>query len=192
MAVVALVAAWGAGSAGATEVAGASLTGCAGELTSLDGDGEVIDRAVGEPPHRVTDPDDGEPTFTRTHPFEVASDGVVEWAGETTTVITDQTGELTVWGVTIADNRTANDEQAGGGEGTVEIEGYLPLDLTGVVKVDGELTGRGGQCLASGWVEVDGRPFPSLAGLAALVLTGAGVALLIVAQPRQRPARPGS
>jgi hypothetical protein len=178
-----------AGAAPRGEVAGATITGCRGELTSVDSSGDVIDRAVGEPPHQITDPDDQKPTFTRDHPFTVTSDGAVEWSGETTTAITDQTGELTVWGITVADNRTANDELARAGDGTVDVGSLLPFDVTGLVKFEGSLEGQGGECLASGWVEVDGNPILTVAGFAALLLTGAGLGLVIAAQPRQRPAR---
>lgn len=198
MAVVAVVAvtALSAGPVGAigaevesTERAGASVTGCRGELISRDADGRTIDRAVGEPPHRVIDPDDDAATFTRTHPFEVVSSGDVVWSGATTTVITDQSQRLTVWGVTVARGTSSNEDGADAGEGTFALEGLFPVGVTGLVKVDGALTGQGGQCLAAGWVKFGGSPVGSLLWFAALGLTVLGVGLAVLAQPRQRPAR---
>lgn len=181
-----------AGPAGARpaagESAGSQLTGCRGELVSRDADGQTLDRAVGEPPHRVVDPDDGEPTFTQAHPFEVVSDGDVVWSGVTTTVITDQSYRLTVWGRTLVSGSGPNDDGDDEGDGTFDVGRVFPVDFTGVVKGDGELTGSGGQCLAAGWVEFGGTPLGSPLWFVALLSTALGVGLFVLAQPRQRPA----
>jgi hypothetical protein len=169
------------------ERAGATVTGCRGELTSRDSNGRVLDRAAGEPPHRVVDPDDGEETFTADHPFVVARDGTVDWSGATTSVITDQDGSVRVWGISVADHREANDGQADAAQGTFDLADVAWLPDAGLVKIDASLRGSGGECLASGWIRLDGNPLPTLAALVALALTVAGGALLVVAQPRQRP-----
>lgn len=188
-----LTAGTGAASADGTgETAAASLTGCRGELVSRDRSGATIDRAVGEPPHRVLDPDDGEPTFTRAHPFEVVSDGVVVWSGSTTTVITDQSYELTVWGFTLTDGSADNATGADTGEGTFDLDGLFPVAVTGLVQGDGALTGSGGECLAGGWVRFGGSPFGSLLWFAALGSTWVGIGLVVLAQPRLRPGRQAS
>jgi hypothetical protein len=174
---------------GMGELAGASLTGCRGELVSRDAAGATIDRAVGEPPHRVIDPDDGEPTFTRSHPFEVVSDGDVIWSGSTTTVITDQSHGLMVWGFELTGGSAANTADADTGEGTFDLDGLFPVAVTGLVKGNGELTGSGGECLAAGWVRFGGSPVGSLLWFAAVAATLLGVGLVVLAQPRLRPAR---
>ncbi|MDZ7732807.1 MAG: hypothetical protein U5R31_06520 [Acidimicrobiia bacterium] len=173
-----------------TRGAGASpeLTGCEGELVSLDADGAVVDRASGAPPHDVVDPDDDTPTLSKEDPLRVEPGGTVRWRGRSTATITDQRWRLSVWGLDLLSGSSPNDGDAVVGEGTLDVDDALPAGFDrGLARVDATLVGSGGRCDAAGWVRVDGRPWLRPAWLVALVLVAGGVALAVVAQPKQVP-----
>jgi hypothetical protein len=168
------------------EAAGAApdLSGCHGRATSVDADGQVIDEAVGEPPHDVVDPD-GEDIFTSGNPFVIDADGAVSWSGESTSLIVDGEWTVKVWGITLDDGKALNRERTSEKEGTYSLEGILPSGAHGLALVDVSLEGEGGTCRGTGFVKVGGSPLlspPWLVG-AGLVLVGLG--LLFVAQPKQ-------
>jgi hypothetical protein len=182
--VVALVAA--VLGAGGSAAAGPRLTGCEGELTSVDADGETLDRAAGSTPHDVVNPDnDDDPTFTRGSPFRVDPGGRVEWAGRSAGTITDQKWSLSIWGVDVMSGSGRNVERLDTADGTVEVDDAVPLGMVGSFRVDGTLDGDGGRCDASGWVEVGGSPLFKPVWFAAIALVAAGALLLLVAQPKQ-------
>jgi hypothetical protein len=69
--------------------------------------------------------------------------------------------------------------------GELDLADIVPVDVTGKVKVSGELRGEGGTCKGSGWVEFVGSPAFTPIWILALVLLVAGGAVLYAAQPRK-------
>lgn len=140
------------------------LSNCTLDLTSLDANGANLDTATA-----------GADDATQSDPFMVDWDGSVAWTGTMgSLVIKDHT-----WGVSVFNIPTplsGGDPNAGGktdGAGTVQVGENLPFRMVGLFYVSGSISGSGGSCAGSGWMQLTGDAFgtiPFWIGLVLLVL----------------------
>ncbi len=145
------------------------LSNCTLAINSFDAGGGPLDMAT----VNATD-------ATQENPFLVDWDGTVRWAGTMgPLVIMDHS-----WGVSVFNVPTplrGGDPNHGGdtdGDGTVTVKDTMPFRVTGLFFVSGSISGNGGSCSGSGWMQLTGDPvgtIPFFVGLALLVL---GLALL--------------
>jgi hypothetical protein len=185
LAALAVVGAWTfvAAPAGAS-----SLTGCSGTATSRDAGGKVLDEAQAAD-GAITDPGTGKATATASDPFVVDNDGVVEYSGQTDTVITDHTWKVSMLGFTVLSGGSDNASRTQSDEGTVDLGDKLPFKFTGLIKVSGDLTGTGGSCSGNGFIKVQGSPFASPITWGGIVFAGLGALGVFLALPRTVPTR---
>lgn len=141
----------------------AEASGCAGSAVSRDEQGREIDHVTAPGPGGTSD-----------NPFKVDMGGTVAWHGETSSVIRDGTWKVSIGGVPLSGS-FANDEgnrTSGGTEVLGErIPGFVAALLEGNLKMEvkADITGSGGTCTASVWIQGAGSPTFS-----PLWLTGAG------------------
>lgn len=127
--------------------------------------GQVLD-AVSAPGPGGTEPD----------PFTIDLTGDVAWRGETTSVISPGTWSVSVGGVPMSGSFTNSDHKRSA-EGTYEL-GDLPPAVKSVLQgkpkvlVTGDVTGSGGTCQFSLWVQLNGSVLAS-----PVFWTGAGFSL---------------
>ena len=127
---------------------GAVSTGCQGMAKSFDEQGRLVDR--------VTAPGPG---GTQDNPFAIDPDGRIDWAGSTDAVITDGTWEVATIGLSFGGDMD-NSDKKNAYSGTVAIGDdpalNLPLQLilsgNSTVRVDGALSGDGGNCTGFGYI----------------------------------------
>jgi len=145
------------------------VTNCTIELTSVDADGATIDTAT------VGDADG-----TQANPLLVDWDGSVEWDGSTgPLVIKDSRWSISLFYVpTPESGGEANEDGDKGGDGTVRISEDLPFRVTGLYFVTGQISGTGGGCDGSGWINVTGDPFGTVPFWIGIGMTVVGVLLL--------------
>lgn len=167
----------------------ADANGCSGQATSFDGDGVPIDTAQA--------PGTG---GTAGDPLDMLWAGTIEWSGTTDAVIQDGNYEVTVtpqrggkllgWAVATATSSAfsgpvANDDGKQAAEGTVvpsDLTGMRRF-LTGVYKVDWNVTGAAGSCTGTGYVKVTDDPTGSVAWWVAIILILFGLTGLLLARP---------
>lgn len=128
----------------------ATATGCSGFAIAMDKPGNAVDKVDVPGPHG-----------TKSDPFELTSDGAVDWRGSTDQVIQDGKWTVYAWPFSF-DGKIDNEE------GTTEKVGYekvgdrLPLPVPGLIFVKVTLTGKGGaECRATGWVRITDSPTSS-------------------------------
>jgi hypothetical protein len=169
---------------GVSGPASAGIDGCSGSAQSRDADGDVVDEVTAAGGRLIDG--DGKPVFTAANPFEVENDGTVDYDGQTDDVITDHTWSLEVLGVSVASGGSPNADREQRSEDTFDLDEELPFPITGLVKVEGEISGRGGSCSGSGYVKVGGDPLASPITWAGGVLAAVGAAGLVLALPRAK------
>jgi hypothetical protein len=145
------------------------VTNCTIELTSVDGDGATIDTAT------VGDADG-----TQANPLLVDWDGSVDWAGTTgPLVIKDSRWSISLFYVpTPESGAEANENGHNDGDGSVRISEDLPFRVTGLYFVSGQISGTGGGCEGSGWINVTGDPFGTVPFWIGIGMIVVGVLLL--------------
>ena len=145
------------------------VTNCTIKLTSVDAGGATIDTAT------VGDADG-----TQANPLLVDWDGSVEWDGSTgPLVIKDSRWSISLFYVpTPESGGEANEDGDKGGDGTVRISEDLPFRVTGLYFVTGQISGTGGGCDGSGWINVTGDPFGTVPFWIGIGMTVVGVLLL--------------
>lgn len=141
-----------------------SLTNCTLNLTSFDANGATIDTAT------VGDTD-----ATQENPLLVDWEGTVQWAGTMgPLVIKDHQWGVSIFNLPTPENGgDANEDGDTDGDGTVRISEDLPFRVTGLYFVSGAISGTGGSCEGSGWIELSGDAFgtvPFWLGLGLIVL----------------------
>jgi hypothetical protein len=172
-----------------TSPAGASsLTGCSGSAASLDGSGNVIDSANAAG-GAVTDTMTGQPAFTKKNPFVVDNRGVVEYQGRTDAVITDHSWSVSLLGLEVLSGGSANESQTQEDSGSVDLDDKLPVKFTGLIRVEGTLSGTGGECTGDGFIKLQGNPFASPVTWAGLTAASAGGLGIFLSLPRVRPVK---
>jgi hypothetical protein len=145
-----------------TGKAGATLTGCSGEGTSVDSKGNSIGFVVAP----------GEPGSSPENPFVVDRKGTVQWSGTTDGVITDHSWTVSVYGIPVNSGGSKNQDQKTQASGIEKIKKYLPIPVVGLFHVTGELTGTGGTCTGDIWLKMAGSPVGTpvwFVGLAAML-----------------------
>ena len=162
----------GAGTASADDddEARADLTGCIVRATATDPHGATVSR-VSAPTERVDSPD---------YPFVVDYDGTVSYQAKANNVITDHRWKVAIDGVTVASGGSRNLGRKSDSHGAVEVKRYLPIKITGLYHVSGDIVGTGGYCEGSVWVKLSGNPATTTPfwGAIGLILFGtAGVAV---------------
>ena len=148
-------------SVNSTGKAGATLTGCSGDATSVD--------AKGNPVGSVAAP--GEPGSSPENPFVVDRNGTVQWSGSTDAVITDHSWTVSLYGIPVKSGSSKNQDQKQQTSGVEKIRNFLPIPVVGLFHVTGELSGTGGSCTGDIWLKLAGSPVGTpvwFAGLAAL------------------------
>jgi len=176
---------------GAAPASASSLEGCSGTVTSLDADGDALDGATAAD-GAITDTqgaNEGDGAFTADNPFAVANDGVVQYSGSTDAVITDHTWSVSMLGIEIASGGSENADGDTSSSDEYDLGSELPVKFTGLVRVEGELSGTGGACTGDGFVKFQGNPLTSPVTWAGLVFAGAGALGVFLSLPRVRPAR---
>jgi hypothetical protein len=163
-----------------------SLDGCSGSAESLDADGSSLDQATAAD-GEITDPETGKATATASDPFVVDNDGVVRYSGQTDNVITDHTWKVTMLGVTVLSGGSENASRTQEDSGEVDLGDELPFKFTGLIKVEGDLTGTGGSCSGDGFIKVQGSPFASPITWAGLIFAGVGALGVFLSLPRAVP-----
>ena len=172
---------------------GASLDGpCGGFALSFDDKGKLIDAAYRDPtdqsasPVRIWPADKlGETVFDKSDPFEVNPGGTVIYRGTTVEDLTNHNWEVNST-FALDTGGDDNPDRERDNFGAVDLGGTLPLQFTGLFKIDGFIEGDGGvRCEGSGWVKFVG-PWPPLtaAGAVAAVFAAGGFAgILFNARP---------
>jgi len=104
----------------------------------------------------------------------------VEWNGSTgPLVIKDSRWSISLFYVpTPESGGEANEDGDKGGDGTVRISEDLPFRVTGLYFVTGQISGTGGGCDGSGWINVTGDPFGTVPFWIGIGMTVVGVLLL--------------
>ena len=150
-----------------TAAMAANATGCAGSATSYAANGDVVDnvRAPG-------------PGGTEAQPFVVDPEGSVAWEGGTTTVITNGTWSVSLFGAPFRSGSFTNDEgkrKASGVQEMSTLPSIVQFFLMGDMKVpvSGTVTGDGGSCTVDGYITGIGAATGS-----PMFWMGAGVLLL--------------
>ena len=159
-----------------------SLTGCSGTATSFDADGNQIDQATASD-GKIVDAD-GKPVFTSANPFTVDNQGTVKYSGSSDAVITDHTWKITMFGTQLVSGGSPNASLTKDADGTFDIQKKVSVRFTGLVRVEGDVTGRGGSCAGDGYIEVQGNPFTSPVTWFGLLFAGFGALGLFFSLPR--------
>lgn len=170
----------------ATPAHAAPATGCSGQATSYDKDGNVLDK--------VTAPGSG---GTASDPFRIDADGTIKWNGTTDGVIQNGTYEIKVSGFTVADGKVGNAEGKKIWDGTedvgkrldkIPVAGWVAksLKMSAVVKAEYTVTGQGGTCSGTLYLKIGGSPTFTPLWLASIVLFLASGAILFWPQARMR------
>lgn len=151
--------------------AGASafpLTNCTLTLTSVDTHGTMIDTATV-----------GATDATQTKPFQVDADGRVQWAGTMgSQVITNHHWSVSIFNIpTPLSGGDANAAGKADGDGTVQVSANLPFRFVGLFYVSGGISGTGGSCAGSGWMQLRGDAFGTILFWLALILIVLGLLL---------------
>jgi hypothetical protein len=164
-----------------------SIDGCSGNAQSKDANGGVIDSATTSGKEILDG--DGKPGATASNPLLVDNDGVVDYSGQSDAVITNHHWSIKLLGIEVASGGSANRQRTQKDSGTFDIGEEMPLKMTGLVKVDGDLTGRGGSCSGSGYVKLRGNALASPVTWAGILLAGIGGFGLFLARPQLRARR---
>lgn len=151
----------------------AEAEGCSGEVVSRSADGTELDRASA--PGSGGSADD---------PLNIDSDGVVDWTGQTTAVITDATWSVTIMGLPFLSGSFDNADGETGSSGTTDLSAMpAPVDwlLKGDVKipVSGSITGTGGTCSGSGYISGTGSPTSAPMFYAGIAFVAVGAVIVV-------------
>jgi hypothetical protein len=146
--------------------------GCIGAAVSKDADGEilgVLDREVAASPDAA---------------LPVARGGTVEYVGRSQELMTDNEWSVAVGGVPVKSDTGENADEKRQTSGTAEVDDYLPVDLTGTLKVEVVVDAADGtDCTVVTWVTVDGNGFTSVNGLVGIGLLALGLIGLALSLP---------
>lgn len=168
----------------ATPASASSLTGCSGSAVSLDADGQQIDGATAAD-GQITDTFGGGTGFTAENPFVVDNQGTVTYDGKSDAVITAHRWSVSVLGVEMVTGGSANTKRTQADTGTLDLADKLPVPITGLVRVEGDLAGTGGACSGDGYVKLQGNPLLSPVAWFGLLFTVAGALGLYWSLPRR-------
>ena len=165
----------------ASPVSAFEVTDCRLILQSFDGDGEPFDTAVGDA--------EGGEGGSRGEPFRVDYDGTVRYEGDSgERAITNLTWSVNVFLIpTPLRGEGVNEEQETSAEGEIDVSRTLPVKVTGLFFVSGQVEGEEGACRGSLWVRViDDPPTGPAATIPfwiALVIIALGLLVLWQARP---------
>lgn len=164
----------------ASPASGFELTDCRLIVQSFDADGEPLDTAVGD--------DEGGEGGTRADPFRVDYDGTVRYEGDTgEQVITDHTWSVDVFLTpTPLRGSEPNEQKETSAEGEIDVSSSLPIRVSGLFFVSGQVSGEGGACRGNAWVRmIDGAPstVTTIPFWIALLVIAAGLFVLWQARP---------
>ena len=150
----------------------AGTGGCTGAAVSRNADGEILGVLRGD---LTASPDDALP---------VARGGTVEYQGRSKQLMTDNEWSVAIGGVPVKNDTGANADEKRQTAGTAQVDDYLPVDLTGTMKVNVAIdAGDGSDCTVVTWITVDGNGFTSLNGLVGLGLLALGLVGLALSLP---------
>lgn len=166
----------------ASPVAAFDLTDCRLILQSFDADSEPLDTAVGDP--------GGGEGGTRADPFRVDYDGTVRYEGDTgEQPITNLSWSVDVFLIpTPFRGAGANEEQETSAEGEIDVSSAMPIKITGLFFVSGEVTGDERACRGSLWLRLvddpPASPPTTIPFWIALLIIALGLVVLWQARPR--------
>jgi hypothetical protein len=146
--------------------------GCSGAAVSKDAAGEILGVLKGD---LAASPDDALP---------VVRGGTVEYQGRSQQLMTDNEWSVAIGGVPVKSDTGANAGEKRQTSGTAQVDDYLPVDLTGTMKVNVAIdAGDGTDCTVVSWISVDGNGLTSLNGLVGLGLLALGLIGLALSLP---------
>lgn len=157
------------------------VTDCRLILQSFDADGEPLDTAVGDA--------EGGEGGSRGEPFRVDYDGTVLYEGDSgERAITNLTWSVDVFLIpTPLRGSGANEEEETSAEGEIDVSTTLPVKVTGLFFVSGQVEGEGGACRGSLWVRMIDDPPTTPPGTIpfwiALLIIALGLLVLWQARP---------
>lgn len=145
------------------------LTDCTMSVESFDANGAQLDAARG--------PDDG---ATLDDPLLVDWDGRVTWSGVTNSVLNDYSWHVEVFYIPTPERGgSPNTDAATKADRTITIREGVPFRFTGLYFISGAISGAGGSCQGSGWVQVTGSPIGTLPFVIGSIVALVGALLLI-------------
>jgi hypothetical protein len=152
--------------------AGGNISGCSGSAVSLDEDGATIDSVSGP----------GAPPASRGNALKVDYDGVVSYDGSTDNLIKNHNWDISIFGIPVKSGGDTNDEERIRDVSNEKVSDYLPFRMSGKYYVSFQISGEGGSCSGSLWVEIDENPvgtLPWVVGTGFLLLGVAGLAFSV-------------
>jgi hypothetical protein len=152
--------------------AGGNISGCSGTAISLDEDGANIDSVSGP----------GAPPASRGNALKVDYDGVVSYDGSTDNLIKNHNWDISIFGIPVKSGGDTNDEERVRDTSNEQVSDYLPFRMSGKYYVSFQISGEGGSCSGSLWVEIDENPvgtIPWVVGTGFLLLGVAGLAFSV-------------
>lgn len=155
------------------------LTNCTLQLTSTDAQGNVIGTAAG--------PGQG---GTQDDPLLVKWDGFVSYVGSSgSLVLMDQSYHVEVFGIpTPIRGSSPNGEGVTSAEGTVSVKDNMPIKVSGLFYVSGEISGNDGSCAGNAWLKMDEDPLTTIPFWVSIGITLIGAVVLWFSQPTMRAA----
>jgi hypothetical protein len=109
-------------------------------------------------------------------PLLVAKDGTVGYDARSEELLTDNEWTVTVAGIPVKSGTWPNDRDKQLRVGTVQIDDYLPVAVTGTMKVEADVVAADGtDCALVTWVRLDGNGLLSANGLLGIGLLAIGL-----------------
>jgi hypothetical protein len=152
--------------------AGGNISGCSGTAVSRDEDGATIDSVSGP----------GAPPASRGNALKVDYDGVVSYDGSTDNLIKNHNWDISIFGIPVKSGGDTNEEERIRDVSDEQVSDYLPFRMSGKYYVSFQISGEGGSCSGSLWVEIDENPvgtIPWVVGTGFLLLGVAGLAFSV-------------
>ncbi len=146
--------------------AGGNVSGCSGTAISMDKNNAVIDQ--------VTAP--GAPPASRSNALKIDYDGVVHYDGQSDNLITNHHWDISIFGIKVKSSSGKNSEKRTHDESDEKVSDYIPIRMSGKYFVSFQISGDGGSCSGSLWVEIDENPVGTVPWLLGTGLMLAGVA----------------
>lgn len=153
---------------------GVSALGCRGELLVSDPGAASIEIPTAGP-------------ALATNPLELASSDTISYNVVSDQPITDPRWHAKVAGIPISSGKAGTIGGRAVLTGTVKMQRFAPMRLTGRYFVAMTVTGRsGGECTGSAWLKFTGNPLATVPFWIVVILTAAGFLGLYWALPRAR------
>ena len=153
-------------------VAGGTVSGCSGTAVSKNENNEPIDSVSGP----------GGPPASRSNALKIDYDGVVSYDGRSDAIIKNHNWHISIMGVKVKSDGDTNDEERQTDASDEKVSDYIPFRMSGKYFVSFEISGEGGSCEGSLWVEIDEDPvgtIPWFVGAGFLLIGVAGLAFAV-------------